>query len=201
MGPACDDENTLREMIVAGMNVARLNLSHGNLETHDARLKKVRHAAEAVQANVAIMVDTRGCEIRTGLVDGGAIELKHGQRFALHADDRIGNADGVSVSHKTLHEHVKPRDRVLLDDGLMELRVTGVEDRAVRCRVESGGTLRNNKGVNLPDNPSVFDGLDSHSEDDLEFAVSHGVEYIAAPFVRSAKDVERIRDKLKALNA
>ena len=201
IGPACDDENTLREMIVAGMNVARLNLSHSDLETHDERLTKVRRVAEAVQANVAIMVDTRGCEIRTGAVDGGAIELKRGQQFALHADDRIGSVDGVSVSHKTLYEHVKPRERVLLDDGLMELRVTAVEDRVVRCRVESGGTLRNNKGVNLPDNPGVLDGLDSHSDEDLQFAASHDVEYIAVPFVRSAKDVERIRAKLKAFNA
>lgn len=188
-------------MMVAGMNVARLNLSHGNLETHDAQVKKVRRVAEAIHANVAIMVDIRGCEIRTGVVDGGAIELKHGQRFALHADDRIGNADGISVSHKTLYEHVKPRDRVLLDDGLIELRVTGIEDQAVCCRVESGGTLRNNKGVNLPDNPSVFDGLDSHNDVDLKFAVSHAVEYIAVPFVRGAKDVERIRARLEALGA
>lgn len=188
-------------MIAAGMNVARLNLSHDSLEVNGGRLEKVRRAAEAIHANVAVMVDTRGREIRLGEVEGGAVELKLGQEFVLHSDDRTGTNEGVSVSHRTLYDHVKLRDRILLDDGTIELKVTGLADGAVRCRVECGGTLRGNKGVNLPDNSSAFDALETDDEGDLKFAASHDVEYLAASFIRNANDVERIRAQLRAFGA
>jgi len=201
IGPACDAETTLKEMIAAGMNVVRLNLSHDSLDKHSERLNKVRRAAESMQTNIAVMVDTRGREIRTGQIDGGAIELQSDQDFVLYSDNRIGTTDGVSISHPTLHDNVKLRDRILLDDGIIELAVTGVANGAVQCRVVCGGTLRDNKGVNLPDNPGAFNSLTSDDTGDLEFAVHHDVEYLAASFIRNASDIQRIRSQLTALGA
>lgn len=201
IGPACDDVDTLREIIVAGMNVARLNLSHGDLASHAEQVRKIRQAAESEDANVAIMVDTRGCEIRTGLLADGTIELETGQEFVLYGDHRVGGAGGVSISYEALHTELTPGNRVLLDDGHMELRVLDVEDGVVRCLIEHGGALRNNKGVNLPDNSGVFRGLQSHRQEDLEFAIAQKVQYLAVPFVQNAGDIRQIRDKLASSGA
>ncbi|MDH3714993.1 MAG: pyruvate kinase [Gammaproteobacteria bacterium] len=201
IGPACEDEDTLRQMIAAGMNVARLNLSHGSLVSHAGKLELVRRVADTMDANVGIMVDTRGREIRTGELTGGVAELERGQSFTLTSKPGAGNAQGVSVTHPCLHEHVSAGERILLDDGNLELRVEGVSGDLVRCRVEYGGTLRNSKGVNLPDNGTVFGAIDSQSDDDLEFAASCDTQYVAASFIRSADDVEEIRRKLRALGS
>ncbi|TDJ63160.1 MAG: pyruvate kinase [Proteobacteria bacterium] len=201
IGPACDAEITLRGMLMAGMNVARLNLSHGTLDEHAQRVARVRRAAADLGANLAIMVDTRGREIRTGKIDGGIVVLETGQDFTLYGEARPGNIDGVSVSHTTLYDHVKLRDRILLDDGLIELSVTGVALEGIRCKIECGGELRDNKGVNLPANTSIFDSIDSDVAGDLEFIATHDVEYVAASFIRDAADINRLRAKLDALGA
>ena len=196
IGPACDDESILRDMIAEGVNVARLNLSHGDLDHHAERISRVRRAADAVGTNLAIMVDTRGREIRTGNLEGGAVQLATGQAFTLYADERVGNAEGVTVSHATLHDHVSLRDRVLLDDGLIGLSVTGISLGEIQCRAENGGTLHNRKGVNLPDNPDVFDSIDSDVEGDLEFVAAFEAEYVAASFIRDAVDIHRAAEKI-----
>ncbi|MDH3638125.1 MAG: pyruvate kinase, partial [Gammaproteobacteria bacterium] len=201
LGPACDDTNTLSAMITAGMNVARLNLSHGSFESQGRRVGEVRKAAAAMGANVAIMVDTRGREIRTGGIAEGAIELERGQDFVLYNDGRSGTAQGTSVSHTTLYAHAKPGHRVLLDDGSVELLVTSISDQDVQCRVECGGTLRANKSVNLPDTPQAANDLETNDERDLRFAAEHDVEYIAASFIRSAEDIVHLRKQLQVLGA
>ena len=201
IGPACDQETVMRGMITAGMNVARLNLSHGTLESHAERLQKLRRVAAELNSNLAIMVDTRGREIRTARLADGLAVLEPGQTFTLYADDRLGSKDGVAVSHASLHDHVKLRDRILLDDGLIELSVAGIALDGIRCRVECGGELRDRKGVNLPDNASVFDSIDSDVAGDLEFVAKHDAEYVAASFIRDAADINRIRAKLDALDA
>ena len=201
IGPACDDDATLREMITAGVNVARLNLSHGSIEEHVERVSRVRRAADAVGANLAIMVDTRGREIRTGLLESGSVQLERGQEFALYGEQRLGSSDGVSVSHALLHDHINLLDRVLLDDGLIALSVTGIAHGTVLCRVEDGGTLHEGKGVNLPDNPHILDSIDADVEGDLEFAAAHEAEYVAASFIRNAADIEKLRTKLIGLGA
>lgn len=188
-------------MIAEGVNVARLNLSHGDFQQQAERVTRVRRAAEAVGTNLAVMVDTRGREIRTGKLEGGAVQLSPGQEFSLYSDKRVGNAKGVPMSHATLHEHVNLHDRVLLDDGLIGLTVIGVSLDAIHCRVENGGTLHDRKGVNLPDNASIFDSIDSDVEGDLEFVAAHEAEYVAASFIRDAADIERLRSKLAALGA
>jgi pyruvate kinase len=201
IGPACDDESTLRSMMTAGMNVARLNLSHGSFEEHAARIERMRNVAQGCGANLAVMVDTRGREIRSGEVEGSSITLEPGASFMLYGDARVGTDRGVSLSDVTLHDHVKVHDRILLDDGLIELSVSGVALDGVSCIVECGGELRNNKGVNVPGNPSVFDSIDSDVEGDLEFVAAHDVEYVAASFIRDAADINRLRAKLDALGA
>jgi len=201
IGPACDNEDTLREMIAAGMNVARLNLSHGSLDSHVGKLELVRRVAELMEANIGVMVDTRGREIRTGELAGGIAELERGQPFILTGETHAGDSHGVSVTHPCLHEHVAVGERVLLDDGHLDLRVESIRGNRIHCRVEYGGTLRNSKGVNLPDNDSAFDAIDSQSNDDLEFAAAHDAQYVAASFIRDADDVAEIRGRLKALSS
>lgn len=199
IGPACDSVATLKEMILAGMNVARLNMSHGTVELHEQTLLRVRQAADELDAAVAIMVDTRGREIRTGLLENGMIDLVRHQAFALYGDGRVGNEAGVSISVATLANHVKPGHKVLLDDGLLELVVTGTDDDVVHCTVECGGVLRERKGVNLPDTHSVLDDIPFDMSLELEFAAKHHVEYIAASFVRHGNEIHEMRRQLRKL--
>lgn len=201
IGPACDDEAILREMMLAGANVMRLNLSHGQFDEHTARVLRIRAAAAATGSNIAIMADTRGREIRTGELEGGSAILTRGQEFTLHATPRLGDAMGVSISHATLYQHLQLGQRVLLDDGRIELRVARIEHDTIRCRVEDGGVLGNRKGVNLPDTSGVFEEMDSDVAGDLEFAAAQEVDYIAASFINTAADITSMRDRLRRLGA
>jgi pyruvate kinase len=197
IGPGCDSSPVLEDMLRAGMNVARLNLSHGTLEQHKRRLERIRAAADKVGIQVAIMIDTRGIEIRTGRIAEGAVELTTGETFTLYTDNRPGDVTGVAVSYQRLAQEVNPGDTVLLDDGAMELMVQSVAEREIRCRVVAGGTLRESKGVNLPDTQLSVTAVDPENRDDvlreLSFAAENDVEYIAASFVQSADDVNRMR--------
>ncbi|MGA7980307.1 MAG: pyruvate kinase [Chromatiaceae bacterium] len=200
IGPASDAPGTLAAMLRAGMNVARLNLSHGSFDEHQARLTRIRAAAEAVGVQVAIMIDTRGIEIRTGPVADGVVELKSGEELSLFTDKRVGDAHGVSVSYQRLPREVNPGETVLLDDGAMELLVLGTTEREVRCRVVVGGLLRASKGVNLPGTQLSVTAVDPEHRDDvvreLTFAAENDVEYIAASFIQSADEVHRMREIL-----
>ncbi|MEA3273855.1 MAG: pyruvate kinase [Pseudomonadota bacterium] len=202
VGPACDAPATLEAMLQAGMSVARLNLSHGTLEEHKLRLERIRAAASSLGTQVAIMLDTRGVEIRTGRLPMGSVELVSGGAFTLYTDGRPGDETGVAVTYQRLALEVNPGDTILLDDGAMELTVQSVEEREVRCRVVVGGALRENKGVNLPDIQLSVGAVDPENRDDvlreLTFAAENDVEYIAASFVQNAADVNRMREILLA---
>ena len=186
-------------MIGAGMNVARLNMSHGDEASHAEVVARIREAADACQATVAIMVDTRGREIRSGKVKNDQVLLNAEQPFTLYADERIGDETGVSISLQSLDRHAQPGHRVLVDDGQLELRVVAVEPDRVHCRIESGGVLRNNKGVNLPDTAAALDDIDYDTARELRFAVEQRVDYIAASFVRNAPEVRGIEKQLHEL--
>jgi len=160
VGPACDNLPTLEGMLRAGMSVARLNLSHGTLEEHKGRLDRIREAAANLDTQVAIMIDTRGIEVRSGRIVGGSVELVSGDEFTLYTDGRPGDATGVGVTYQRLAQEVNPGDTVLLDDGAMELSVESLGEREVGCRVIVGGTLRENKGVNLPDTQLSISAVD-----------------------------------------
>ena len=198
IGPACDDVDTLRQMINAGMNVARLNMSHGNAESHAATLARVQQAAKEANSNVAIMVDNRGREIRTRSVAGGAVELLRGDKFFLYGDGREGSAEGVSLTFPRYHLHTSPGERVLIDDGQLELLVEKIVDQAVQCEVICGGFLKNSKGVNFPDNTSALDDMEHDDSLEVNFAADNNVEYFAASFIRSGAEIELLRAKFEA---
>jgi pyruvate kinase len=186
-------------MIEAGMNVARLNMSHGDESSHAEVVARIREAANACHATVAIMVDTRGREIRSGKVKNDQVLLNAEQPFTLYAEERIGDETGVSISLQSLDRHAQPGHRVLIDDGQIELRVEAVEPGRVHCLIESGGVLRNNKGVNLPDTAAALDDIDYDTARELKFAVEQRVDYIAASFIRNAQEVHDIETQLREL--
>ena len=198
IGPACDNVDTLKAMIGAGMNVARLNLSHGNVESHSLTLERVRQAAMEMDVAVAVMVDTRGREIRTGKLSTGSVLLERHQSFSIYAGDGIGDDTGVTVSHPNLYRHTGAGDRILIDDGQMELIVTAVKGDEIQCKVECGGLLRGARGVNLPDNKTVFNDIPSDDTLEIEFAAANDVQYIAASFVRNSSEVVTMRNALRS---
>jgi pyruvate kinase len=187
-------------MILAGMSVARLNLSHGSYEEHRQRIERIRQASDNLQIPVAIMIDTRGVEIRTGRMREGPIELTTGETFSIFTDGRAGDRQGVSVTYQRLHQEVNPGDVILLDDGAMELTVQSILDREVRCKVVLGGVLRENKGVNLPNTQLSMTVVEPEHRDDvlqeLSFAAENDVDYIAASFIQDADEVNRMREIL-----
>ncbi|MEN8181284.1 MAG: pyruvate kinase [Myxococcota bacterium] len=193
LGPASDSSGRIAEMIQAGMNVARLNFSHGSHEEHRRRLELVREASRALGVRVAVMLDTKGAEIRTGALEGGSVDLVEGRPFCLFVGDVLGTKEGVSVSYRNLPHEVKLGSAILLDDGRIELRVTSLADDAIRCEVLRGGELANRAGVNVPDTSLTLSALDTDRRDDLRFAIDHELDYIAASFVKSAADVAEIQ--------
>ena len=142
IGPACDSTHMLMAMMHAGMNVARLNLSHGTLEDQSVRIARIREAAAELDTNVAIMIDTRGIEIRTGTLGEDSVELLPGQAFTLSTEARVGDEKGVSVSFKGLAAEVFPDTAILLDDGAIELKVVAINAGDIECEVVHGGILR-----------------------------------------------------------
>jgi pyruvate kinase len=195
VGPACDDIDTLTRMIQCGMNVARLNLSHGNFEEHGARVQQIRKAAEAAGSRIAIMIDTRGIEIRTGALRNNYADLHRGSEFILRTDDEPGDETGVSVSYAKLPREVKTQDVILLDDGAIELEVLSTTDTEICCRVVHGGMLGNTKGVNLPGTRLSMTAVGPENRAafvrEIEFAAKNDADYIAASFIQSRESSPR----------
>jgi pyruvate kinase len=193
IGPACDSPEAIKAMVRAGMNVARLNFSHGSHEEHRKRLELVRETSRELGANVAVMLDTKGVEIRTGRLEGGVANLATGDPFALYTDDRLGNGRGVSVSYKRLAQEVEPGALVLLDDGVIELEVLEIREGTLFCHIRRGGRLGDRKGVNLPGTRLDVPAMSPENRADLMFAIENEIVYVAASFVRNANDVRQIR--------
>ncbi len=200
IGPACDTQELLRLMIESGMNVARLNLSHGTHKDHKVRIERLRAAAEEANSNVAIMIDTRGIEIRTRELTGGVAELTPGASFTLYNDDRLGDRDGVSITYRKLYEEVRPGTPILIDDGALELEVDWITDDEIHCRVIHGGRLGNAKSVNLPDTQLALSAVSPENREDvvkeLNFAAENDVDYVAASFIQCADDIHKMREIL-----
>ena len=196
LGPAVDNEETLREMIAAGMSVARFNFSHGTHESHLAMLNKLKAAREAMNFPVGTMLDTKGPEIRIGQFREGKVELTQGQTFTLTTRSVEGDASIVSQSYAGLTSDLKAGDHVLIDDGLIDLLVQKVTDTDVICVVENGGPVSNNKSVNVPGVKINLPALTEKDRGDLRFAAENGMDFVAASFVRKAADVHAIRAEL-----
>jgi pyruvate kinase len=200
IGPACNTPEMLKGMIEAGMNVARLNLSHGTHEAHKEQITRLRTAASQLGTNIAIMIDTRGIEIRTGTLKDDTVDLVPGADFCLHTEDRPGDDTGVSITYRKLFEEVRQGTPILLDDGAIELEVTRVVDGVINCRVIHGGRLGNSKSVNLPETKLALSAVSPENRDDvvkeLNFAAENDVDYIAASFIQTADDINKMREIL-----
>lgn len=201
IGPASESVETLTELIESGLNVARLNFSHGDFEEHGARIASIREAAQKTGKTVAILLDTKGPEIRTGTLEKGEVDLKAGQDLVVSMDEVSGNESMISVTYPGLVDDVHEGSKILLDDGLIELEVTKVERNQLQTKVLNSGTLKNKKGVNVPNVSVNLPGITDKDARDIEFGISQGVDFIAASFVRRASDVLEIREILEQHNA
>ncbi|HHX50081.1 MAG TPA: pyruvate kinase, partial [Clostridia bacterium] len=192
LGPASETVAVLKEMIIAGMNVARLNLSHGSLPEHERRIRNVRQAAQETGINVAILLDTKGPEIRIGDLEEN-INLKEGQKLVLTTEDVLGSRERIPVRYPGLARDVKPGTKILIDDGLIELVVERVMDTEIFCSVENPGELSGGKGVNVPGALINLPAVTAKDRQDILFGISLQVDFIAGSFIRSASDVLDIR--------
>lgn len=198
IGPASDDPEVLRSLMLAGMNVARLNFSHGTHAEHKVRLEKIKKLREELGLPLAIMLDTRGPEIRTGAFAGGSAVLEAGKEVRIVHEDMIGSAEAFSMTYKKLHEDVREGTKILIADGLIELEVLAVEAQDVICRVLAGGEIADQKNVNLPDVKIQLPAITEKDIDDLRFAVANQIDWIAASFIREASDILQMRKILAA---
>ncbi len=197
IGPASGNPQTVRELVGAGVDVFRLNFSHGNHAEHARYVEMIRAAARDADEPVAIMQDLQGPRIRTGrLAKGGEVELAEGAEVTLRHGDFAGDAQSVAVSYEHFAEDVKPGDTVLLADGLVELKVLSAGADGARCRVEVGGRLGENKGINLPGVALSIAAPTEKDLEDLAFGLEQGVDFVALSFVRSAQDVRRLKEEL-----
>jgi pyruvate kinase len=199
IGPASDSVEVLEKMIRAGMNVARLNFSHGDFKGHGETIQKIRQASSAAQRRVAIMADLPGPKIRIGEFEKEPIELNHDDPFTLTVENIIGNQARVSVSFLPLTKAVKPKDRLFLNDGLVELEVINVEGNDVHCKVLVGGILRSRKGLNLPGIDLGVSAFTDRDHECLKFALEHGVDAVSQSFVETAEDIRAVRTAAKDL--
>ncbi|WP_022793101.1 pyruvate kinase [Marinococcus halotolerans] len=197
IGPASEAPETLEKLIENGMNVARLNFSHGDFDEHQARIDSIREVSARLKKNVAILLDTKGPEVRTHTMEGGAIQLEKGQSLIISTEEVVGTTEKISVTHDGLTDDMEVGKKILLDDGLIELEVTGIEDKEVHTKVLNNGELKNKKGVNLPNVKVNLPGITEKDADDIEFGIRNNVDFIAASFVRRASDVLEIRELLE----
>jgi pyruvate kinase len=190
IGPATRAPRMIRKLIDAGMDVARLNFSHGTHEEHAQNVAALREAAVILKKPIAILADLQGPKIRTGaLAGGGSVALRTGQKFVITTARVLGDSTRVNTIFRPLPHEVKPGDRILLSDGLIELRVERVRGPEVHCHVLNGGILGEHKGINLPGVPLHVPALTEKDRLDLRFVLKHAVDYIAVSFVRRAEDV------------
>jgi len=203
IGPASESVEKLVELINAGMNVARLNFSHGNYEEHGMRIRNIREAAKITGKTVAILLDTKGPEIRTHNMENDAIELNEGSQVIISIEEVLGSPEKISVTYKGLIDDVQTGSKILLDDGLIALEVLSVnKDRGeIVTKVLNSGILKNKKGVNVPGVRINLPGITEKDAQDIIFGVEQGVDFIAASFVRRASDVLQIRELLEMHNA
>ncbi len=194
IGPACESPEMLERLIRAGVNVARLNFSHGSFDGHAEHIARIRAAERATGRRVAIMADLPGPKMRVGLIDPEPVHLNPGSVFRLTTDESlVGSRERVSMSFKELPQVVKTGDRLFLNDGLIQLIVTGVEAEDVVCKVAVGGELRSRKGLNLPGIDLGISAFTAHDRDCLAFALAQGVDAVSQSFVESARDIEALR--------
>ncbi|MGN0275988.1 MAG: pyruvate kinase [Hominisplanchenecus sp.] len=198
MGPRTNDKIILKELISSGMNVARFNFSHGSHEEHAERIALVREVAAELGVPVALMLDTKGPEIRTGVLkEGKKVQLEQGKDFTLYTDEREGDETGCSITYQQLVYDVRKGDTILIDDGLIGLEVRKVSADRIECAIKNGGELGERKGVNVPNVKINLPGVTGKDREDILFGIEQGVDYIAASFVRNSDCIMDIREILE----
>lgn len=193
LGPATDRPGVLDKLVEEGMSVARFNFSHGNYEEHERRLNELKEARTKFQKPVAALLDTKGPEIRVKTFAEGKVELQPEQKFRLCAEDVEGNEEQVSITCKDLYKDVAVGKRILLDDGLIAMKVEAIEGRDIICQVINGGIVSNNKGVNVPEVHLSLPYVSEKDRQDILFGIEKDFDFVAASFVRCAEDVLQIR--------
>ena len=197
LGPSTDKEEVLRNLMKNGMNVARMNFSHGTHEEQKARLDMIKKLREELNLPVAALLDTKGPEIRIGDVEGGKLELKPGQEFTLTTEEMLGTEKKVTITYKELYKDVEPGDSILIDDGLIGMEVVRIDESDIVCRVKNGGFISNHKGVNVPGVELNMPFVSPKDLADIVFAVEQDYDFIAASFTRTAEDIMEIRKILQ----
>ena len=202
MGPNTNDRELLKKLIENGMDVARFNFSHGDHEEQKSRMDLLKELRQELNTNTAILLDTKGPEIRTGVLKGGKrIMLKAGEQFTLTTEEIEGDESKVSITYEGLVQDVDAGRVILIDDGLIELKVTGKNGEDIVCKVVNGGELGEKKGVNVPNVPVRLPAITEKDRDDIRFGVEQGVDFIAASFVRNAECILEIKALLRELKA
>lgn len=201
IGPASEQLTVLKELLTGGMNVARLNFSHGTHEEHRRRIQSIRQASRETGVPVAIMLDTKGPEIRIGLIENGMVRLEEGANVTLTTEEVLGTKERLFVNYDGLPKDVRVGMQVLLDDGLISLRVQEINGSEIACGIENGGLVSDRKKVNVPGAYIHLPGLTQKDLDDIAFGVREDVDFIAASFIRSKADVIAIRQVLEKLNS
>jgi pyruvate kinase len=196
LGPAVNRPDRIEALIAAGMNVARFNFSHGDQQSHAATYDMVDAVRQRLGAPLATLLDTRGPEVRTLLFKGGEAHLEAGQTVRLVGREVLGDAQTIPITHSTLYRDVHIGDKILLDDGLIELTVTSLDGEDILCQVENSGIIKNRKGVNIPGVDLSLPYLSDKDRDDIVLGASKGFDYVAASFVSSEQDVYQVRQLL-----
>jgi pyruvate kinase len=201
IGPASESPEVMRQMLEAGMDVARINFSHGDFDSHQRVMHNLRQAASAVGRRLAILADLPGPKMRLGQISPEPAVLVPGASFSLTTEEIVGDAGRATVSFASLPQVVKPGDTLLLSDGLLQLEVIDVQGQTVNCRVIVGGELRSHKGLNLPGIDLGISAFTEHDRRCLEFALAQGVDAVSQSFVESGKDIEAVREAAQALGS
>ena len=199
LGPACGNEETIREMCLAGMNVARLNFSHGDHEQHGKMISMIKKVREDLGMPIAIMLDTKGLEYRLGVFENERITLSDGNIFSFTTDDIVGNEKIVSVSYKGLIDELSVGDTILVNNGLVEFRVKELAGKTALCDVVTGGELSNRKSMSFPGKVLGQPFLSEQDKRDIKFGVENDIDYVAASFVSTKKDVAEMKKYIESL--
>ncbi len=197
LGPAVDDENVLEQLILGGMDVARLNFSHGTHEEQQARVDRVKKVREKLNVPVPLLLDTKGPEIRLGKFEKGEVILQTNNEFVLVNENILGTEDRSTISHKQLYKDVKVGTKILINDGLVAIEVQKVVGKDIYCKILNGGAISNNKGVNIPETDTHLPAITAQDIEDIKFAIDNEFDFIACSFVRKASNVIEVREILK----
>jgi pyruvate kinase len=196
IGPASHDEGSISALMQSGMNIVRMNMSHGTYQFHAETVRRTRKIAQQLGLHIGVLIDLQGPKIRTGKLKKETVVLNEGERIRLTTEDIVGDWDKLSVNYEKLPQEAHIGERVLLDDGSIELKVIGIGEKSITCKIVNGGIIRSYRGVNLPDTRISTPSLTAKDLSDLEFGLSEGVDYVALSFVRDAQDIENLRNRI-----